>query len=469
MTPPGVGQWYHPPIDAPELAARIRSAIARRAAADLPDRRVERVTFEAMRFDNRSGLPTLPVVIERTRSQFMERGELIVFYLNFVRYATLEETYGWEKLDGVLETTAKAVRDFLEERRIPSSRMMVGFINDEDFIFFHVPAPGARPVSDSEITDTARELQRHIARRLETAHGDDIAALFDIYVGYSHVHYNPKVRLERLIYRGIREAANAARSIEERERAHKLSELKQVLRDGSVYIQYHPIVRADSERIFGYEGLARGLPRSLRSPEVMFDVAAEGNLLWELSRLCRARAIEGAARLLSGDELLFLNIDPHDFADPSFGELGALDPHKVVLEITERTAIKDYPTFRERLRGFRDRGFRFAVDDAGSGYAGLGSIANLEPDFIKLDISLITSIDSNFIKQNLVETMVGFAAEHGVMVIAEGVERAEELATVRRLGVPLVQGFFLHPPERFVTPSPPQSSTSPGDGVDALR
>jgi EAL domain-containing protein (putative c-di-GMP-specific phosphodiesterase class I) len=120
----------------------------------------------------------------------------------------------------------------------------------------------------------------------------------------------------------------------------------------------------------------------------------------------------------------------------------------VVLEITERTAIKDYPKFRKRLRSFRERGFRFAVDDAGSGYAGLGSIANLEPDFIKLDISLINSIDTNFIKQNLVETMVGFAKEQGAMVIAEGIERAEELETVKRIGVPLVQGFLLHRPER---------------------
>jgi len=117
-----------------------------------------------------------------------------------------------------------------------------------------------------------------------------------------------------------------------------------------------------------------------------------------------------------------------------------------VLEITERTAIKDYPKFRGRLKDFRDRGYRFAVDDAGSGYAGLGSIANLEPDFIKLDISLINCIDANFIKQNLVETMVRFANDQNAKVIAEGVERAEEYATVKQLGVHLVQGFFLHPP-----------------------
>jgi EAL domain-containing protein (putative c-di-GMP-specific phosphodiesterase class I) len=117
-----------------------------------------------------------------------------------------------------------------------------------------------------------------------------------------------------------------------------------------------------------------------------------------------------------------------------------------VLEITERTAITDYPKFQGYLAEFRARGFRFAVDDAGSGYAGLGSIANLAPDYIKLDISLISNIDSNFMKQNLVETMVSFANDHDISVIAEGVEREEEYETVKRLGVHLTQGFLFHNP-----------------------
>ena len=128
------------------------------------------------------------------------------------------------------------------------------------------------------------------------------------------------------------------------------------------------------------------------------------------------------------------------------------EPHGVASEITERTATKDSPKYRTHLAALRERGYRFAVDDAGSGYAGLGSIANLEPDFIKLDISLINSIDTNFIKQNLVESMVRFANEHGAKVIAEGVERSEEFETVKRLGVHLVQGFFLHRPMAADTP-----------------
>jgi EAL domain-containing protein (putative c-di-GMP-specific phosphodiesterase class I) len=181
-------------------------------------------------------------------------------------------------------------------------------------------------------------------------------------------------------------------------------------------------------------------------------VAAEADMIWELSRLCRARAIEGMSTILKGDELLFINVDPHDFSDPAFTEQEVAEPSRVVIEITERTAIKDYPKFRDRLKAFRDMGYRFAVDDAGSGYAGLGSIANLEPDFIKLDISLINAIDTNFIKQNLVQTMVRFANDHGAKVIAEGVERAEEFATVQELGVHLVQGFFLHRPQSASSP-----------------
>jgi EAL domain-containing protein (putative c-di-GMP-specific phosphodiesterase class I)/ActR/RegA family two-component response regulator len=448
-------EWFRCPAEANEVAQRVRAAVGRGAPpTHASDDRVERVEYEQMLHDSLTGLPTLPVTIERSRALFKERGELIVLYLNFVRYSKIEEIYGWEKLDAVLETTAAAVREFLDETALSSSRVMVSFTNDDDFIFFHIPDQGVKPATENEITETVSRLQRHVASRIEAQHGEDIAALFDIYVGRSHVYYNPKIRLERLIYRGIREAANASRSIEERERARRVADLRTSLRDRGVYVDYHPIVVTDTQEIFGYEALARGVMRSLRSPEVMFDVAAEADLVWELSRLCRARAIEGIDTNLKPHQLLFLNVDPHDFNDPAFNENEVKYPERVVIEITERTAIKDYPKFRERLRLFRERGFRFAVDDAGSGYAGLGSIANLEPDFIKLDISLINGIDTNFIKQNLVETMVKFSNDHGAMVIAEGVERAEEFAAVGELGVHLVQGFYLHKPSHAVTTRP---------------
>jgi EAL domain-containing protein (putative c-di-GMP-specific phosphodiesterase class I)/GGDEF domain-containing protein len=446
-------EWYICPATPQEIAARVWSAVARGTILGAEAaQRVDRVEYEQMLHDSLTGLPTLPVAIERSRQFFKERGELVVLYFNFVRYSKIEEIYGWEKLDAVLETTASAVREFLDDDDLGDSRVMVSFTNDDDFIFFHVPQSGVAAATESEITEMVTRLQRHVGAQIETAHGEDIAALFDIYVGRAHLYYNPKIRLERLIYRGIREAQNASRSLEQRERARRVNDLKTALRDRAVYVDYHPIVVATTREIFGYEALARGQMRTLRSPEVMFDVAAEADLIWELSRLCRARALEGMSTRLAPGQLLFLNVDPHDFSDPAFTEQEVAEPSRVVIEITERTAIKDYPKFRERLKAFRDMGYRFAVDDAGSGYAGLGSIANLEPDFIKLDISLINAIDTNFIKQNLVQTMVRFANDHGAMVIAEGVERAEEFKTVQELGVHLVQGFFLHRPQSASSP-----------------
>ena len=447
-------EWLHLPVKAAELALRLTVARHRASGATATRHKrdaAELVRYEELLYDKLTGFPTLPVMIERARELLERRGELTVLYIQFVWYEKIEEIYGWQKLDDVLETTAGAVRSFYAaEHAATDNIMMVSHIADDDFILLtHVPS--SPEAAERRLREVSQRLENHLRETVELAHGEDIATLCGIYVGASTVFRNPKIRTERLIYRGIREASHAARGAEQWERTRKVSDLKTTIRDGAVFIEYHPIIVTDTEEVYGFEALARGMRRELRSPEILFEVAEEANLVWELSRLLRRRAIEGIRDELKDGQFLFLNIDPHDFDDPMFrnldpADLGIDDPSHVVLEITERTAIKDYPRFQEYLKSFRERGFRFAVDDAGSGYAGLGSIANLAPDYIKLDISLISNIDTNFLKQNLVETLVQFANTHGAKVVAEGVERREEFETVKQLGVHLTQGFLFHRP-----------------------
>jgi EAL domain-containing protein (putative c-di-GMP-specific phosphodiesterase class I)/GGDEF domain-containing protein len=450
----GVDEWILLPTDATELALRFRGALQRARATEQPEvaaRLAEHLHYEELLFDRFTGFPTLPVMLEGGREILERAGRLTILYIEFVRYSKLEEIYGWQKLDEVLQSTANAVREFYDRQRGEGeSLLMVSHTGDDDFIFF-TDLQNGNESTEERINEVAEAMESYIRERIEAEHGEDIAGLFGIYIGATTLFRNPKIRTARLIYRGIREAAQAARSVENRERTRKIEDLKATLRDGGIYIEYHPIVVTGTAEVYGYEALARGKSLGLRSPEVLFGVAEEANLIWELSRLCRRRAVEGMDSQLEPHQLLFLNIDPHDFRDPSFraldpDELGIKDPTRVVLEITERTAITDYPKFQQYLAEFRERGFRFAVDDAGSGYAGLGSIANLAPDYIKLDISLISNIDSNFMKQNLVETMVSFANDNGISVIAEGVERTEEYETVTQLGVHLTQGFLFHNP-----------------------
>ena len=455
-------EWVVLPVSGEELANRISAA--RQRVSGTGNRRrgkdAELLRYEELLYDRLTGFPTLPVMIEQARELLDKRGELTVLYIHFVWYEKVEEIYGWQKLDDVLEATANAIRSFYAREHASSENiMMVSHVADDDFILF-TQVPQALEAAERKLQALAQQLETFLREQVEQAHGEDIAALCGIYVGASTVFRNPKIRTERLIYRGIREAAQAARGAEEWERSRKVADLKSTIREGAVFIEYHPIIVAKTEEIYGYEALARGVHRDLRSPEVLFEVAEEANMIWELSRLLRKRAVEGIIGDLKEGQYLFLNVDPHDFDDPTFRsldpeDLGIDDPSKVVLEITERTAIKDYPRFQEYLATFRERGFRFAVDDAGSGYAGLGSIANLAPDYIKLDISLIANIDTNFLKQNLVETMVNFADGQGALVIAEGVERREEFETVRDLGVHFVQGFLFHRPKYAgLTPQP---------------
>jgi EAL domain-containing protein (putative c-di-GMP-specific phosphodiesterase class I)/GGDEF domain-containing protein len=444
--------WILPTTTPEELIVRLRAVNERRSSRRRAGTEgAELVRYEELLYDRLTGFPTLPVMIDRARELLERRDELTVLYIHFVWYEKIEEIYGWQKLDDVLETTAGAVRQIYDrEHAAAESIVMVSHVADDDFILF-THASASPDAAERRLRAMSQKLETELRARVEEAHSEDIAALCGIYVGAATVFRNPKIRTERLIYRGIREASNAARGAEEWERTRKVSDLKSTIRDGAVFIEYHPIIVTNTEEVYGFEALARGVRRELRSPEVLFEVASEANLVWELSRLLRRRAVSGIMSDLKDGQFLFLNVDPHDFDDPTFrnldpSDLGIDDPSKIVLEITERTAIKDYPRFQEYLADFRSRGFKFAVDDAGSGYAGLGSIANLAPDYIKLDISLIANIDSNFLKQNLVETMVAFANGQGAMVIAEGVERREEFETVKQLGVHLTQGFLFHKP-----------------------
>ncbi|MGH7476094.1 MAG: EAL domain-containing protein [Longimicrobiales bacterium] len=448
------GDWVLLPTTDEELATRITAAVARseaQAGGEIPPGRAELLRYQELLYDKLTGLPTLPVMIETAQGILDARNELTILYIHFVWYEKVEEIYGWQKLDDVLETSARALREFYDrERPHDPNLMMVSHTGDDDFILF-LPIASMEQSAEKRLNELSTRLEQYLREQIEAEHGEEIAALCGIYVGSATVFRNPKIRTERLIYRALREAAQAARSAEEWERSLKVADLRTTLAEEAVFIEYHPIIVTQSEEVYGYEALARGSMRQLRSPEVLFEVAEEANLIWELSRLLRRTAVEGIIKDLEAGQFLFLNIDPHDFDDPKFRELdpadlGIDDPSRIVFEITERTAIKDYPKFQQYLARFREMGIRFAVDDAGSGYAGLGSIANLAPDYIKLDISLIASIDSNFLKQHLVETMVNFADEHGAKVVAEGVERREEFDTVRQLGVHLTQGFLFHKP-----------------------
>ncbi|MCF6096024.1 EAL domain-containing protein [Thermovorax subterraneus] len=230
--------------------------------------------------------------------------------------------------------------------------------------------------------------------------------------------------------------------------------LKEIIENKEIRTFFQPIVDVNNLKIIGYEALSRGPAGSpLERPDVMFDVAAKYNLLWQLEYLCRVLAIENASRLGLKD-LLFLNVDPRILKDERFTEGFTYEflkkynirPEQIIFEITEKTAITDYVSFRRILEHYRKQGYKIAVDDTGNGYAGIMLIAEIRPQFIKLDMGLIRNIDKDELRQMVCQMMVNFSKLTNMKIISEGVETEDELNTLIKIGCEYVQGYYLGRP-----------------------
>ena len=216
---------------------------------------------------------------------------------------------------------------------------------------------------------------------------------------------------------------------------------------------FQPIVELAGWQIYGYEALSRIIgPSVFANIEELFDAARHGGRLSPLEQLCRERALTTAARL-GITERLFLNICPAVLADDHrpgvtaklLGELG-IERSRVVLELTERSLITDYDLFGRVVDHYRQQGYAIAIDDLGDGFAGLRMLAQLEPDYVKLARFLVADIDRAPVRQALVESIVSFCQRVGIEVIAEGIERQEELDYLTAIVIGLGQGYLLGRP-----------------------
>jgi EAL domain-containing protein (putative c-di-GMP-specific phosphodiesterase class I) len=212
---------------------------------------------------------------------------------------------------------------------------------------------------------------------------------------------------------------------------------------------FQPIVSLSTKSILGYEALLRSREPSLPGPE---DVVGAAEQLGATERLGRATRAFAAHRgpLMSQDWLLFLNLHPNDLLDPELTDpasplVGMAS--RVVLEITERSPLVRLEEVRARTVELRRLGFRIAIDDLGSGYAGLASFAALEPDIVKVDMNLIRGIETSNVKRRLVSSVAALCREMNMLLVAEGVETAAERDILSDMGCDLFQGFLFARPE----------------------
>ncbi|MCI0412626.1 EAL domain-containing protein [bacterium] len=415
--------------------------------------RAEWLRYKSNLYDKNTNLPTLSIVFDDARKMVEEHGTIGLMLIDFGRQKNFEATYGWQKYDEVLRHVSEILEESRNELLHEKDLIAISHIRGDEFILFLNP-PADRPWNESALEVVSEKMRNSIKRKLERFSNQRWHSNVKVHTGYASVLRDPTIRIERSIQRALATAREVSGREVEHEMIRRHIALQKIISQNSILILFQPIVFLDNLRVLGYEALSRGPEDSgFEGTEILFTFAESTNMLLDLERLCRKNALR-AAQSLNISHKLFLNSSAKALQDKDFtadqlaeyvSELG-LQQDGIVLEITERVAIQEWVAFKKVLRQFRNHGFQIAIDDMGAGYSSLQAIAELEPDYLKFDVSLVRNIQENLIKKGLLETLVSLSSKINASVIAEGIEEKEEYEVLRSLGVQLGQGYYFASP-----------------------
>ncbi len=375
----------------------------------------------------------------------------------------------WQSYDGILGEIRAFLADFQARRMRTTDQLFWPSIIGNGFVILLDAPRTGRPLNGMDVSRVRFRLRRSLRKHLNRTIPARQMRTFGVYVGGSLMRHESGIPISRIVYRSREEAFADALKDKDREGRRYSNNLRKVIEGEQVQMVYQPVLDLVDRKVIGLEALTR-VPRSrFPSPEVLFKTAHQNNTLWTLERLCRNRALAGLPRLLVRQKL-FLNVEPDSLHDPHLLEKpfsdrlreAGLCPQQIVLEITERTAIQDFTMVRRMITRCRHQGYRVAMDDVGSGYAGLQAIAEISPDYIKMDMSLVRDIHRHSIKRELVTTIRRFSDSTGIILVAEGVEIVEELQSLMHAGVRCAQGYLFSKPAR--TPAEPDWDSIPSSG-----
>ena len=402
----------------------------------------------------RSAPAPISEVAGQVAPAFARAGALAVLILDARNLDALERRYGSEAHGGALAELAEILSAVCHEV-VPGRALVArGEIGRGEIVALVPCARAEGELFSKGLPAIERAVRLRLARQGARAVYPYLRALPPIALGRTYVMRNPLLAA----LTQIRDAVEAARSdadlnlrIAGRTRRRQLFD---ILVHERVHSVYEPIVDAKTLTVFGYEALIRGPDDTpFASPLQLFDAAAEEGLLFELDCLCRSAAVAGAADFPESAKL-FMNIRPSSFHDPNF-QLDALTrtldrcglaPSDVVFEISEQESIENYEIFREARDAYGKLGFQFALDDTGVGYASLEAVAELTPEFIKVDRVFVRGIDQDPVRQTILRALQSLARDLDARIVGEGLDTLEELRMLDALGIQFGQGWLVGKP-----------------------
>jgi EAL domain-containing protein (putative c-di-GMP-specific phosphodiesterase class I)/GGDEF domain-containing protein len=434
------------------------------------DYRTGYLKMRSVLHDRVSGLPAFPLLFDEARTLLERRKALGVLHVEIVDLQMVESLYGWQVVDRIVALVAGGLRSCVGTELPPSTRIALNGVAGDRFVLFVPSRTDGADVDGAFLADLGRALHGLLEDSFDAETLDGLNPGLHVRVGHALLSPNPFYRFERCVYAAIEEARGQYARRERRRELSWAEELRSIIRGGSVRTLFQPVVELETRRIVGHEALSRGPQDSMfETPLAMFALSERVGIADELDRLCFAAAVRASAGLRERGKL-FVNLRREGEGGESRQRealIAALEgqglvPSDLVLEFTERSADADPEPLVERLRRFKDAGFEVALDDVGTGRAGLQTIERIEPDYLKLDRCLVRNLDTSLMQQEVLHTLVRLAERIGGAVIGEGVESDAEAAVLAAGGALYGQGHLFALPADARTVRGAATGIAPG-------
>ncbi|MEO2073875.1 MAG: EAL domain-containing protein [Bacillus sp. (in: firmicutes)] len=234
--------------------------------------------------------------------------------------------------------------------------------------------------------------------------------------------------------------------------------MKKIISKKEIKLLAQPIFDVATSEVHAWEMLTRGPTGSvLESPLPLFSVARQTGLLYDLEMIVIEKVLE-QIKAAKCRKNIFVNCTPLTLGNIRFTrdlkklmhQFKEIPPQQITIEITENDSIEGLKNFIYNIKMLRLMGYKIAMDDTGAGYSSLSIISDIMPDIIKIDRSVIQNIDKNSIKESMLKGLMLVAREAGSLVVAEGIENADEASVLTRNNVDLAQGYFYARPTALV-------------------
>jgi len=454
------GTWHH-----------VESNLSRHSHAGTPDkllitardvsdqvalrRQVTHLTFH----DGLTGLPNRAYIEERAKNAVgrapdsQPPAEAAAIFIDLDGFTGVNDSVGHGAGDLLLAQAARRLRAV-----VPPQHTVARWGGDEFAVLVESAA------SAQEIVDIAERLAGAIADEPFRVANRDVSVTASIGVALAdadppeHLLRNADVAMSRAKESGGAhvEVFAAHMHADVVRRLELASDLRQAITDEELELEYQPVVELATSRVVGVEALVRWTRRQAAVPPVEFlGVAEESGLIVPLGeQVLRAACAQAAAWHGSGWPIgVSVNFSLRQVSAAGFADLvlaaaadSGLPPGALTLEVTERVLIDGAGSMVDALARLRRHGIRLAIDDFGIGYASLAYLRQLPVDIIKIDPSFVAGLGADATLAMLTATIVRVGRDLGIEVVAEGIERPEQLELLRAMGCGLGQGFLVARP-----------------------